>query len=111
MDAFVGVDELRHTEINADTAEHIGVLGREPCEFAQELDHLPERLLGGVVEILVEAERDPMGRRLRPRHVELEVLAQDELESSAERGFERRGADLTVALHAVPVAYREERAS
>src|ERR1700722_5291993 len=78
--------------------------------LADERDHVAERLFDGVVEILIKTHGDPGVRLLGARGRELHVLAQMEFEGAGEGRLDRRQANLAVALHAVAVAGREQRA-
>src|SRR3979411_3051408 len=65
VDALDAVDDLRHLESDGDAGEGIGVLAREALLAGEEVDRLADRHLHRFLEILVQAERDPVGRRLR----------------------------------------------
>src|SRR5579883_278767 len=67
VDALDAVHDLRHLEIDGDAGEGIGVLAREALFRAEEVDRLADRHLHRLLEVLVEAERDPVRRRLGPR--------------------------------------------
>src|SRR5215813_11155153 len=88
VDALVAVDELRYAQVAGEAAEHISLLGVPSLELDEPADHVAQRLLGGVVKVRIEAERDVVGRRQRPRHREAAFM-QDELERSGEAGFQR----------------------
>src|SRR5262245_26082534 len=70
VDALVAVDELRYAQVAGKAAEHISLLGAPSLELDEPADHVAQRLLGGVVEIRIEAEREVVGGRARPRHGE-----------------------------------------
>jgi hypothetical protein len=58
MDALVAVDQLGHAHVDGEAAEHVGVLGRQTEALADQGDHLAQRRLRGIVEILVETDGD-----------------------------------------------------
>src|SRR5439155_488112 len=63
------------------------------------------------VEVLVEAQHDPVRLRLHARPVELQVLAHDELHHDLAVGALERGeVDLAIALAAVGIARPDEAA-
>lgn len=107
MDALVAVHKLGHSEIQGKGAEHVGVLSREPGDLAEQGYHLPYRLLGRIVQVRVEPERDKVCRGLRPRLALPCPPMQDELERARKRCFDRGDVDLAVTLCRVTVADRE----
>ncbi len=110
MHALVAVHGLRHPQVADQRAQHVGLVARQVGAAADVLHHLPHRLLGGVVQVLVEADGHQVRGRLGEREIDLQVLADGEAEGAGQAGFQRRDAHLAVALHAVAVARHEQRA-
>ena len=83
---------------------------RPALQLDEPLDHLAQRLLGGVVEVGVGTHRDVVGGRDGAREGEALSLVQDQLERAAHRGLQRLQVHFAVALHRMAVAGGEQRA-
>jgi hypothetical protein len=55
MDPLVAVDELRHTQVAGERAQHVSLVASEIGALADVFDHFSDGLLGRVIEILVKA--------------------------------------------------------
>src|SRR3979490_2050914 len=55
MDPLVAVDELRHTQVAGERAQHVSLVTSEIGARADVFDHFSDGLLGRVIEILVKA--------------------------------------------------------
>src|SRR5262249_55437720 len=76
-----------------------------------ELEHRVDRERRRLVEILVEAEREPRIRRPSDRRRELEIVSKRQAElDTVERALDRDLRHLAAPLPSVTVAGREERA-
>src|SRR5690606_24727087 len=109
--AFPAVHELRDPEVEGERAQRVGVDGLEAMPLRQPTDHVPGRDLRGLVQVLEEAHRDDVGRRLRHGALDPEVPADLEAELADERRLGGAEVDLAVALRGVPVADGEEGAA
>ena len=56
MDALVAVDHLRHPQVDRDRAQRVGVLRTQATVFTDQRDHVAQRGLGGIVEVLVKTQ-------------------------------------------------------
>src|SRR3954462_9764705 len=101
--ALVAVHRLRDPEVAGERAEHVGLVARQVGAAADVGHHLAHGLLGRVVEVLVEADRDQVGRALGERPAPVQVLADGEPERAGKAGLDRGNADLAVALHRVAI--------
>src|SRR6266568_5193005 len=110
MDALDAIDYLRHLEIDRDAGERVGILARQPLLAGEEVDRFTDRHLHRLFEILMQAERDPMRRRLGARPAQGLALDQIEPEGSRQRRLDRRQIDLTVALGGMAIAAHEQGA-
>src|SRR5262249_19920661 len=111
VDALDAVHELRDVVVDGDARERQRPLAVDAELALHQVEHRLGREPGGDVEILVEAEGDPCIRRPRDRHAELEVVADVDRQLHVfERALDRRPGDLAVALGAMAVARRQQRA-
>jgi hypothetical protein len=55
MDPLVTVDQLRHTQVAGERAQHVSLVASEIGARADVFDHFSDGLLGRVIEILVKA--------------------------------------------------------
>ena len=72
MDAADAVHELRHAQVDDGAGERQRVAALEAVLAAHQLQHPVDGERGGLVEVLVEAEREPGLGRPRDRARELE---------------------------------------
>ena len=104
------VHKLRHAEIDDDARQRECLAALEPVLATHELEHAVEGERRRLVEILVEAERQPGLRRPRDRVGEPKIVPHRERELRAlDRRLDRELRDLAVTLGGVPVTRREER--
>src|SRR5271163_370494 len=75
----------------------------------QEIDHLADGQRGAGVEVVVEAHGDVVRGGFGARPLQVQVLADDELERADERSLERGDVHFAVALAGVAVANFKER--
>ncbi len=106
---LVAVDHLRDTEVSGKRAHHIRLVARQLCALADVAHHLARRLLGRVIEVLVQADRDEVRLGLGKWPLQVHVAPHGETELAGHAGLKRGDADLAVALDAVPVAGEEQR--
>src|SRR5204863_826453 len=114
VNALPHIHHLRHTTVAHHRDERVGlVAGQRHHLLAREEVHgLADGVHHRTVEVLVEAQHDPVRARLHARPVEFYVLAHDELHHDLPVGALERGeVDLAVALAAVGVARPDETAS
>jgi len=76
----------------------------EPELSLHQIEHRRHRLLGGEIEILVEAECDPCVRDARDRRAELEVAELERHLRALERGLDSGARHLAVALRGMAIA-------
>ena len=111
MNALHAVHDLSDGKVEDDARERERVRTIEAILPSHQVEHGLGRELGGDVEVLVEAERHPCVRDPRDGHAQLRAVLQLERELCAlERALDRGTRDLAVALRAVSVACRDERA-
>jgi hypothetical protein len=55
VNPLVAVDELRHTQVPGERAQHVSLVASEIRARADMFDHFSDGLLGRVIEILVKA--------------------------------------------------------
>src|SRR5690349_11635711 len=112
------IDHLRHLEVGAGAQVREGRGAIHAELLVQELDRLARGVLHCLVEVLVEADGDPvvlglskwvLHRRLH-RQALIAGLEHRQAIRRAQRAFDRRERHLAVALHEVWIARIEERA-
>src|SRR4051794_25265629 len=105
------VDDLRDPQVDDHARQRERLPAPDPVLARQQREHPLERLRGGLVEVLVEAERDPGALHASLRVRELRALAQpDRHLAPLDRALHGERRNLAVALQAVRVAQREEGA-
>ena len=109
VDALVLVHELGDAHVHGEAGKDVGVVAGDVGPLADQLDHVAQRLLGGIVQVHVDAEGDVVGGGLGAGKGEARVLAQVQLEDAAERRLDGGRADLPVPLRPVAVAGGEQR--
>jgi len=67
VNAFVAINKLGHAQVTGERAQHISFVARQIGACANVFDHLPYRLLGSVVQILVESDGHQMCRTFGKR--------------------------------------------
>src|SRR5262245_7140486 len=77
------VDELRHAQVDHGAGQPERLAPLQAVLPAHEVEHAVDRDRSSLVEILVEAERQPCLRRPRDRPRELEVVAHGQREHRA----------------------------
>ena len=90
--------------------QRIGLVTVEPGARADQIEHLPQGDDDAVVKIGIEGHGDHMRRRLGHRPFQFHVVARGKLEGADEPGLDGGDADFAVALRAVAVADRKQRA-
>ena len=110
MDALVAVDHLRDAQVRGEACQRVGLIAVEPDARANEIEHLAQRNHHAVVEIGVERHRDHVRGRFSHGPFQPHVVAHREAKGSGQPSLDRRDTDLAVALHAMTVADREQRA-
>ena len=110
MHALVAIDQLGDLDVAGDADQHIGVVTGHALRAHQPVDHVAQRLAGGVAEIIVEAHRDIGIGRLGAGIGGALALVQDELEGAGQRGLQRGDVDLAIALRGMTVAGLEQGA-
>ena len=73
MHALGAVDDLRDVQIDNNTRQRERVSALEAELALHQVEHRRHRMLGGEIEILVEAERDPRAGAARDRRAQLEI--------------------------------------
>ncbi len=107
--ALGAVHELRDSQVGDDTREGKSLAPLETELAAHELEERIDRDRRGLVEILVEAEREPCFRCPGDRRRQRQVVANGDREPCALDGsLDRELRDLAVTLRRVAVAGREE---
>ena len=109
MDALDAVHELRHPEVDDDARERERISALEPELPVHQRKHPVDRLGRSLVEILVDAEREPGTVDARDRILELEVGERDRQAGPLHRRLDRQLRNLAVALARVAVPGREQR--
>src|ERR1700761_2169148 len=107
MDALDVINGLRHVQIAGEAAQGISFVLRNAGQCDYPVDHLAQRLFGGVVQIPIESERDQVSGRLGARQLPVKILSYIEFESALERGLDGGAVHFAVALSSMAVASRE----
>src|SRR6202040_823510 len=107
MHALGAVDHLGHVEVHGSRAQHVGVVARQALGGGDEIDHLADRDLGGLVEVLVETHGHVVGGGLGARPAGVHALVEHHLDFALERACNRRHAASAIALGVVAVAHRD----
>src|ERR1700704_6525804 len=110
VNALVAVHQLGHAQITRERAQHVSFIAREVGSRTNMLHHFAHRLLGGVIEILVEANRHEVRGTFRERPFDFHILADGKTKSARNACLESGDADFSVALNAVSVACEEQGA-
>src|SRR5205807_6666983 len=76
--------------------------------FDEEIDHLADRNLGRLIQVLVESHGDVVRRGFSARPQNMNIFAHNELERASQGSFECREMHLAVALARMAVADLEE---
>src|SRR3989454_918132 len=110
VDASLAVHELRDPQVHGVARQDVGVVAAQMLLAHQEIEHFIHGNLDGIFQVFVEPHGHEMRGRFGARPAEFHVLADQKLESPAQRSLKRGHADLPVALSRVSVADREQSA-
>src|SRR3954447_2992454 len=110
VDALRAVYSLSDAKIRGETAQRVSILARQVPLFAQQHDHVAQRPNHALVEVWIHRHGHVVRTRFRAGIIEPQILAQRQPETSLQGGLDCGHADLAVALHAMAVAARKQRA-
>src|SRR5215210_6753201 len=110
VDADLAIYQLGDSDVGGYAGELVGRVLVEPLELGDEIDRLLNGDLRRLREVLIHAHRDVVGLRLGARPCEGHILADDQLDASTQRGFDRGLVHFAVPLRRVSVADLEQRA-